>query len=78
MSGLCKDCIYYATEKSDVEETLCMDYPELPTCINPNNLFGYQYDGPPVDGVHIEDDEGWGWSVGPEFGCVKFQLREKL
>jgi hypothetical protein len=28
----------------------------------------------PKDGLWIENDEGWGWIVGPEFGCVHFQV----
>lgn len=26
--------------------------------------------------VHIEDDEGWGAEVGPDFGCVLWEERE--
>lgn len=24
----------------------------------------------PPDGVHVENDEGWAFRVGPMFGCV--------
>lgn len=24
----------------------------------------------PLDAVHHEDDEGWGFTTGPDFGCV--------
>lgn len=27
------------------------------------------------DGVQVEDDEGWGFYVGPEFGCVHHARR---
>ena len=29
------------------------------------------------DGLMIEDDEGWAWVVGPEFGCVHFAPKER-
>lgn len=28
-----------------------------------------------ADGVRIEDDEEWGFRVGPEFGCVHFEAK---
>lgn len=29
----------------------------------------------PPDGVMIEDDEGWGFLVGEDFGCIHFEAQ---
>lgn len=28
-----------------------------------------------ADGVHVENDEGWAFHVGPDFGCIHFDPR---
>ena len=66
----CKDCKWWvvAEDYSSVRK--------YQTCENPKMQFGYQsLDTIETDGVRIEDDEGWGWIVGPEFGCVHFEPR---
>ena len=46
------------------------------TCDHSKVQLGYQSrDTIETDGVRIENDEGWGWIVGPEFGCVHFTPR---
>lgn len=61
--GRCKDC------KHVIEATDGL------TCEHPMIYMGYHsedhLDEHP-DGLIIEGDEGWGWIVGPEFGCVHF------
>ena len=66
MSGRCKDCKH--VRPAELYE------PDL-TCQHPKFLFGYHHDQGDMapDGLLIEDDEGWGWVVGPEFGCVHFE-----
>jgi hypothetical protein len=41
-------------------------------CTNPKFFKGYNPDPDdlPPDGIWIENDEGWGCYVGPQFGCV--------
>lgn len=36
---------------------------------------GERWDPVPVDGVLVEDDEGWGFYVGADFGCVHHDSR---
>jgi hypothetical protein len=57
--GRCKDCKFRVAE----------------SCNNPKHLLGYAHpaDTMAVDGLQIENDEGWGWIIGPEFGCVNFE-----
>lgn len=46
-------------------------------CECPKMFYGYRKtkgDDEP-DAVKIEDDEGWGMIVGPEFGCVHHQSK---
>lgn len=66
MSGRCKDC----------KHAVPTDHygPRL-TCKHSKFLLGYYYsiDEFEPDGLLIENDEGWGWVVGPEFGCVHFE-----
>jgi hypothetical protein len=35
-------------------------------------MLGYDVHKPPSDAVVVEDEEGWGFRVGPDFGCVHF------
>ena len=41
-------------------------------CVNPKFKYGYTHDSVPNDAALIENDEGWGWRVGANFGCVLF------
>ena len=44
-------------------------------CNNPKFLIGYGEPAVPVDGMLMEIDEGWGFYVGPEFGCIHFRRK---
>ena len=48
----------------------------LLTCDQPKHLRGYNhgYDAVPVDGILLENDEGWAWIVGPKFGCINWEV----
>ncbi len=36
--------------------------------------YGWPNDEPaPASGILVEDDEGWAFYTGPEFGCVHFE-----
>lgn len=38
-----------------------------------DGLFGREI---PADGVSVESDEGWGFMVGSDFGCIHFERKE--
>jgi len=59
----CKDC-KFSTEAG---------LPGNLDCTNPKFAIGYGYDTAPDDAAWIEDDEGWAWYVGPNFGCIHFE-----
>ena len=68
----CKDCKWWVVAKDGHG-----DDTKYHTCDSPKAQTGYvPWDTVEDDGVLIEDDEGWGWIVGPEFGCVHFEPRE--
>jgi len=74
-TGRCKDCKHYEVK----------DHPYSPlprgvvsgSCRHPKFLLGYLHNFADMvpDGLWIEEDEGWGWIVGPEFGCIHFEER---
>lgn len=66
--GQCKDCKLWIPKQGT----------KLGTCDHPKHLTGYQWNpkGVPIDGLVVEDDEGWGWFSGREFGCVNFETQE--
>lgn len=61
----CKGCKYWTGEKNK----------HLRVCEQPKAYIGYHQKAKDTakDGLIIEGDEGWGWYVGPEFGCVHFE-----
>lgn len=40
------------------------------TCGSPKIVYGYHEDLPALDGAAAENDEGWGFTPGPDFGCI--------
>ncbi len=60
--GTCRTCIWYKADSSTQQ------------CSCPKMLYGYscKYDSiePDDDGLAIENDEGWGMSPEPGFGCI--------
>lgn len=63
--GKCKDCKFW-TGKQDLHMRTCeADFVHAGYGVETKDL--------PVDNIIIEDDEGWGWFTGPEFGCIHFQ-----
>lgn len=71
----CKDCKHYTSVRARGER-------EHGKCDNPHFVLSYhdgfgpnpdrphRDQGVPSDGVLVEPDEGWGFYVGPDFGCV--------
>lgn len=49
----------------------------LKNCEQPKAKIGYRWNAGdiPIDGLWIENDEGWGWFTGPKFGCINFETK---
>lgn len=66
----CKTCKHWLVDR---------DYwpheERLRSCASPGWLMGYNHKAVdvPDDGVLVENDEGWGVMMGPEFGCVHWE-----
>lgn len=47
-------------------------------CDSPKILEGYGHDPKtsPQDAAIIENDEGWGWATGPDFGCIHHEEKK--
>lgn len=61
----CEKCKFWSGE----------EYQGFRTCEQPFAEIGYSMEPSrmPNNGLLIEGDEGWGWYVGPKFGCVNFE-----
>ena len=70
MKKKCKNCKWWVVND--------IDYPNMYTCDHPKVKKGYRFSASdmPDDGAWIENDEGWAWYVGPEYGCVNFEEKE--
>ena len=73
----CKDCVFFTPNGVD----------SFGDCDSPKFFKGYSY-GPlsrnpserpdaTSDGVIVEDDEGWAFEVGKDFGCIHFEANPK-
>jgi hypothetical protein len=70
MIGWCRDC------KWSVPNTAYRDAgSHMLDCECEKFVRGYwvKLDELPIDGMHVEDDEGWAFTVGPEFGCIHWE-----
>ncbi|HUS74287.1 MAG TPA: hypothetical protein VMY06_14600 [Sedimentisphaerales bacterium] len=63
--GNCKDCKWLTGESIT---------DGLRKCNQPKAYFGYGRQDIAEDGLQIEADEGWGWLMGPMFGCINFEV----
>lgn len=66
----CADCKFF--EKN--ERNLPAD--GFGHCSRWKHGYHHKKEGFKPNDVLVEDDEGWGNAVGPEFGCVLFERRE--
>ena len=70
----CDQCAFYS-------EGPIPDRTNLGNCSCPKFVWGYdQKDDAKAmpDGVRVEDDEGWGFAVGPKFSCCHWQAAQKV
>jgi hypothetical protein len=72
-ASTCKNCRH---STQDVEYTSWQESGYL-VCLQPKWIKGYDIKKAelPADGVHVENDEDWGFRVGPDFGCIHFEAR---
>ncbi len=70
--GRCQNCRHVQHVKHVVRQG---EHFDVLTCNHPKFLIGYGWSikDMPNDGLLIEDDEGWAWCVGPNFGCIHFE-----
>ena len=73
LMSTCKKC-RHATE--DRQDTRWQTVGYL-VCLHPKWVKGYNVEPADLsaDGVHVENDEDWGFRIGPDFGCVHFEKR---
>jgi hypothetical protein len=70
MSGLCKDCRHFSLEKNPYRHQDGFGYCSRWKAgyhIDPKTLADNE--------VLVEDDEGWGALMGPNFGCILFEAK---
>ena len=68
----CGDCKFYHPNKGD-ETSGSTEFPVgFGTCERWDS--GYGRITIKSNEVHVEDDEGWGAQMGPDFGCVLFEV----
>jgi hypothetical protein len=60
----CKTCKHFVSDDYKMPGSMTCECPKMKKgyCISLSEL--------KPDEVLIENDEGWGWVVGPEFGCI--------
>lgn len=63
MSGRCKTCKWF-------------DVRNWHSCQCPKMVYGYGMPDADLDGMNVENDEGWGFIPGPEFGCIHQEDKE--
>jgi hypothetical protein len=68
--GKCGTCLHWIRRDGDYKSSH-----EFHRCDSPRFALGYNVDISKLapNQVHVEDDEGWGFFTGPEFGCVHWE-----
>ena len=71
--GKCKDCKFWK-RTTEEDDHINFNNTHLGNCICDKFLKGYSLEisDIPKDGVWVEDDEGWSFYAGEEFGCIHF------
>lgn len=66
--GVCKDCRFFQPDTSRRVQ--------YGSCERWNVGYGYNVTKMPLNEVLVENDEGWGMLMGPEFGCVLWEAQQ--
>jgi hypothetical protein len=59
----CRNCAWYVPREDHTRSS----------CGSPKILYGYGRGFAEGDELHVEYDEEWGMSPGPDFGCVHWE-----
>lgn len=68
----CKTCKFFVPERRHRTASLNVD--GYGSCTRWNTGYGYDVDEMPSNEVLVENDEGWAMVVGPDFGCVLWEV----
>ena len=75
-AAACRDCKHWDSSHepdSNGESDICDGWG---TCGSPRVVYGYGRGKVQGDELlQVEDDEGWGMTCSPDFGCVLFEKR---
>ncbi len=65
----CRDCKHWKVAEEEREP--------FGYCYSPKWVGGYNVreKNLPLDAIHHEDDEDWGFTTGPNFGCVHGEVK---
>ena len=68
----CKDCKYWNIAMGESVRITTAKRAGLGYCVCEHFRFGYNYDPHEFlsNDVWVENDEGWGFYTGPDFGCI--------
>jgi hypothetical protein len=69
----CKSCQHWDNRRPD--DTFSRQPADFGNCASPKWHAGYDTGKAPLDGVAVEDDEGWGFFTGPDFECCHYEPR---
>ncbi len=63
LSNTCRNCAWYVPREGLNRSS----------CGSPKMIYGYARGFAEGDELHVENDEEWGMSPGPTFGCVHWE-----
>ena len=72
--GLCKDCKFFSRDGWAIKDSA--KERGFGQCTRWRFGYGHEIETCLIDELIIEDDEGWGAIIGPEFGCVLFKEKD--
>jgi hypothetical protein len=70
MSGTCKDCRFWSEYTIDPSR-------RLRGCERWKDGYRFKFEDIQNNEVNVENDEGWGALMGPDFGCVLFEAKQR-
>lgn len=76
---VCANCKHYAAVVAE-DRRASSEEAEHGDCSSPRFFRNYHAafggDGIPSNGVQVESNVGWGFVVGPDFGCIHFEHKD--
>ncbi len=75
--NICKSCKHWESHENNKPYRAALA--NLGDCSCPKFVSGYYPNTEPVpvglDGILVEEDEGWCFYTGPEFGCIHWETK---